>query len=294
MNKYFSSKFSIFVFAFPGLALFTLFVVYPIFPQILISLQNHNGFRSKGFVGFGNYIDVFQSSSFWLANKNTFIIVGMSVLITLPLSLLLALLMDLQPVRIRRFFKATSVFPAVLSVTVIAQMWIAIYEPQWGLLNSFLNTVGLENLTTEWLSNKHTAIFCIAIAYLWQYIGLNTLLFYTGIKSIPKTYYEAAQLDGAGFIKSSLHITIPLLQDIVKYVLVISTLGSMAQFSHVRIMTAGGPGDITRTVIYQMYYTAFSMSDFGEGSAIAVIFIIECLILTFFINKYIAKERIEF
>ncbi|WP_273323486.1 carbohydrate ABC transporter permease [Vallitalea guaymasensis] len=294
MNKYFSNKLSIFVFAFPALALFTLFVVYPIFPQISISLQEHDGFSSKGFVGLANYFNVFKSSSFWLANKNTLIIVAMSVLITLPFSLILALLMDIQTVRIRRFFKATSVFPAVLSVTVIAQMWIAIYEPQWGLLNSLLSTVGLENLTQEWLSNRGTAIICIAIAFLWQYIGLNTLLFYTGIKSIPKTYYEAALLDGAGFIKSSIYITIPLLQDVVKYVLVISTLGSMAQFAHVRIMTAGGPGDMTRTVIYQMYYSAFSKSDFGEGSAIAVIFIIQCLIITFFINRYVAKERIEF
>ena len=194
----------------------------------------------------------------------------------------------------RRFFKASSVFPAVLSVTVIAQMWIAIYEPQWGLINSILNAVGMDNLALAWLSDERTVVICITIAFLWQYIGLNALLFYTGIKAIPTTYYEAAVIDGAGFIKTSLKITIPLLQDVTKYVLIISVLGSMSQFAHVRIMTAGGPGDSSRTVIYQLFYKAFSASDFGQGCAIAIIFIVQCLILTFIINRFVAREKIEF
>lgn len=294
MNKYFNSNVSIFVFTFPALFLFSMFVVYPIFPELMISMQNHDGFKSEGFVGISNYIDVLKSSEFWLSNKNTFIIVLISAFIGLPFSLLLALLMDMQTEGIRRFFKATSVFPAVLSVTVIAQMWVAVYEPQWGLLNGMLNFLGLEKYTMEWLSDKKTVVICIAIAFLWQYIGLNALLLYTGIKSIPKSYYEAAVIDGAGFIKSCTKITIPLLQEVIKYVLVISTLGSMAQFAHVRIMTAGGPGNISRTVIYQMYYVAFSTSEFGKGSAIATIYILECLLITFFINRFVAREKLEF
>jgi multiple sugar transport system permease protein/raffinose/stachyose/melibiose transport system permease protein len=225
---------------------------------------------------------------------NTLIIVLISTFIGLPISLLLALLMDRQSERFRRFFKASSVFPAILSVTVIAQMWVAIYEPQWGLLNSVLRTLGLKSLTMEWLSDDRTVVLAITVAFLWQYIGLNALLFYTGIKSIPKTYYEAAYIDGAGFFRTSLKITIPLLQDVIKYLLTLSMLGCMSQFSYVRIMTSGGPGDISRTVIYQLYYKAFSESDYGQGCSIAIIFVIECLLITFFINKFVAKEKIEF
>lgn len=294
MNKNYNSKLAIFIFAFPTLILFTAFVVYPIFPELVISFQNNDGFKNMGYVGFDNYLSVLTSATFWKSNTNTLIIVAISTCVGLPISLLLALLMDRQTEGIRRFFKLSSVFPAVLSVTVIGQMWIAIYDPQWGVIDSVLRSIGLNNLALEWLSDKRTVVIAVAIAFLWQYIGLNALLFYTGIKSIPKTYYEAATIDGASFLKTSMKITIPLLQDVTKYLLVLSVLGCMSQFAHVRIMTAGGPGDASRTVIYELYYRAFSASDYGQGCAIAIIFIIECLLFTCIINKFVAREKVEF
>jgi len=294
MNKNLGNKLAISVFAFPALILFTAFVIYPIFPEIAISFQKNDGFRNMGYVGIANYLSVLKDATFWKSNLNTFIIVLISTIIGLPISLALALIMDRLGDSTRRFFKASSVLPAVLSVTVIAQMWIAIYEPSWGLINSILYGLKLDPLALAWLSDERTVVFAIAIAFLWQYIGLNTLLFYTGIKAIPSTYYEAAVIDGAGFIKTSIKITIPLLQDVTKYLLVLSVLGCMAQFAHVRIMTAGGPGDASRTVIYQLFYKAFSASDFGQGCAIAIIFVFECLVLTFIINRFVAREKIEF
>lgn len=294
MKKFFSNRLAICVFSLPTLILFTIFVVYPIFPEIIISLEKNDGFKSYGFVGLQNYISVLQSSSFWKADLNTLIIVAISTFIGIPLSLVMALVIDVQTEKIKRFFKATMVFPAVLSVTVISQMWVAIYEPTWGLLNTILRSVGLSKLELAWLSNEKTVVVCVAIAFLWQYLGLNALLFYTGIKTIPKTYYEAAYIDGAGFIRRSIKITIPLLQEMTKYVLFVSILGCMSQFAHVRVMTAGGPGEASRSVIYQLYYTAFTKSDFGQGSAIAIIFIIQCLIVTVIINKFVAREKIEY
>ncbi len=294
MKKYFGNKLAIFVFAFPALLLFTIYVVYPILPEVLISFQKNDGFKNMGFVGFANYAKALKDPTFWKSNNNTFIMVAISLLVGLPISLLLALVMDRLSDSPRRFFKASSVLPAVLQVTVISQMWIAIYEPQWGLINSILRAVGLDELALAWLSDKKTVVIAITIAFLWQYLGLNALLFYTGIKAIPKNYYEAATIDGAGFFRTSFNITIPLLQDVIKYVLILSTLGCMAQFAHVRTMTAGGPGDTSRTVIYQLNYKAFSASDYGQGCAIAIIFVIECLVLTFFINRFVAREKIEF
>lgn len=294
MNKFYGNKVAIFIFAFPALLLFTVFVIYPIIPEIFISFQNNDGFRNMGYVGLKNYASVLQDATFWRSNLNTFIMVLLSTFAGLPISLLFALVMDRQSEGVKRFFKASSVFPAVLSVTVIAQMWIAIYEPMWGLLNSILRALHLDGLAVAWLSDSRTVVPAITVAFLWQYLGLNALLFYTGIKAIPKTYYEAAVIDGAGFFTTSLKITIPLLQDVTKYILVLSILGCMSQFAHVRIMTAGGPGDISRTVIYQLFYKAFSASDFGQGCAIAILFVIECLVLTFLINRFVAREKIEF
>jgi len=294
MKKYFGNKLAIFLFAFPALLLFTVYVVYPIIPELNISFQKNDGFKNMGYVGFDNYVKVLKDPTFWRSNRNTFIMVLVSLFGGLPISLLFALVMDRMSEGSRRFFKFSSVLPAVLQVTVISQMCIAIYEPQWGLVNSILRAVGLEKYAMAWLSDKKTVVLAITVAFLWQYLGLNALLFYTGIKAIPRTYYEAATIDGAGFFRISFSITIPLLQDVIKYVLVLSTLGCMSQFAHVRVMTAGGPGDLSRTVIYQLYYKAFSASDYGQACAIAIIFVIECLILTFFINRFMAREKIEF
>jgi multiple sugar transport system permease protein/raffinose/stachyose/melibiose transport system permease protein len=289
------NKLAIFIFAFPALILFTVFVVYPMIPQVVMSFQSYDGTTSSGFVGFNNYLQVLGSNTFWTACGNTWLIVAISVLIAIPVSLLFALLMDYEKSNFaKNVFKIGAVFPAVISVVVIAQMWVAIYDPNWGLINSFLRAIGLDSLARSWLTDKSTVVVCISIAYLWQYIGLNTLILYTGIKSIPHTYYEAAKLDGAGFWKASFKITIPLLSDVLQYVLILSTLGSMAQFAHIRVMTAGGPGYMSRSMIYEMYYNAFSRSDFGAGSAIAVLFIIQCLIVTFVINKLLKKEAIQY
>lgn len=294
MRKLYSNKFTIFVFSAPTLILFTLFVIYPLFPQILISLQKHNGIEALGFVGMSNYKDVFKSADFWLSLKNTFKLVFYNLFIGLPISLILALMLDHMTEGIRRFFKTASFMPAVLSVTVIAQMWVAVYQPRWGVLNTILRGIGLDSLAKPWLSDFATVVPAIGFAFLWQYIGLNMVLFYTGIKSVPKSYYEAALIDGATNFQTNVRIVIPLLQDIIKFVIIISVMGCMRQFEHVRIMTGGGPGSASRTVIYELYYTAFSTSEFGKGSAIAVIFVIICLAINILINNTFAKEKIEF
>jgi multiple sugar transport system permease protein/raffinose/stachyose/melibiose transport system permease protein len=134
----------------------------------------------------------------------------------------------------------------------------------------------------------------VTAAFLWQYIGFNMVLFYAGIKAIPKTYFEAALIDGAGPVKSNIKITIPLLQDIIKVVLVISIMGCLAQFVHVLLMTRGGPGDRTWTLMYYFYQIAFREHDFGRGCAVAAVFLIECVAVSKLIDRFVAREGIEF
>lgn len=293
-NRKLKDNLALCVFVIPALVVFLTFVVYPIIPEIIISLQNHNGTASKGWVGLENYKDVLTSKSFWKSQSNTMLVVLYSLVIGLPISLVFALLMDVVSPKVRTFFKFASVMPSVLSVTVIGKMWTAIYETNWGLLNSVLRFVGLESWARTWLGDVDIVMLCITIAYFWQFVGLNGLMLYTGIKAIPKTYYEAAQLDGAGFWTASIRITIPLLQDVLKYVLTTSTLGSLGMFALVNVMTAGGPGFNSRTLTYEMYYRAFTASKFGEGCAVAVIFIIESVIISLIINRFVAREKIEY
>lgn len=274
MKSFYSNR-SKLVFLLPGFILFTLFVIYSIIPCFIMSLQNHNGAASLGWVGLDNYITTLKSPAFWEAHKNTYLIVALELIIGIPGSLLLALMLNRAGKVAKAVYRFAALFPIVLSVTVVGKFFVlGIFDTNVGLLNSFLEAVGLENLTHSWLSNPDTVVACVAIAYIWQFLGMNSLLFYTGIRAIPGEFYEAALIDGAGFLKASLHITLPLLQDVFKYVLIGATIGTLGMYSQVAIMTDGGPGRASRTVIYEMYYQAFETSRFGYGCAIALLFLL--------------------
>ena len=274
MKSFYSNR-SKLVFLLPGFILFTLFVIYSIIPCFIMSLQNHNGAASLGWVGLDNYITTLKSPAFWEAHKNTYLIVALELIIGIPGSLLLALMLDRAGKVAKAVYRFAALFPIVLSVTVVGKFFVlGIFDTNVGLLNSFLEAVGLENLTHSWLSNPDTVVACVAIAYIWQFLGMNSLLFYTGIRAIPGEFYEAALIDGTGFLKASLHITLPLLQDVFKYVLIGATIGTLGMYSQVAIMTDGGPGRASRTVIYEMYYQAFETSRFGYGCAIALLFLL--------------------
>lgn len=294
MNKIRRNKKAMLFFALPGLLLYTVFVVFPLIPEMLISFQKHNGIASSGFVGWKNYIDVLTMPRFWTANKNVLILLLITLFIGLPISFILAVIMDFQKGIFKKIFKTVCFIPAVLSVTIISQLWIAIYNPQWGLLNKCLELLHISHQMRAWLADEKTAIFCIAVVFTWQYIGFNMILFYAGLKAIPKTYFEAALIDGAGYVKSTIKVTLPLMQDIMKYVLTISLLGCIGMYLHVQMLTNGGPGDASMTTVFLMYNTAFDSGDFGHGCAIAILYILECILVSVVLNKAVAREKIEF
>lgn len=283
------------VFILPGFILFTLFVTYSIVPCFIMSLQNHNGATSLGWMGIQNYIAALKAPAFWDAHKNTYMLLFIELLLGIPGSLLLALMLDRSGKTAKAAYRFAALFPVVLSVTVVGKFFIlGIFDTNVGLLNTFLNAVGLEHLTRSWLTDPETVMGCVAIAYVWQYLGMNSLLFYTGIRTIPREFYEAAQLDGANFLQASWYVTLPLLQDVFKYVLIGATIGTLGMYSQIAVMTKGGPGRASRTVIYEMFFQAFETSRFGYGCAIALLFLIECLFWAFVINRYVAREQIQY
>ncbi len=294
MKSFYSRKAQL-VFLLPGFILFTLFVIYSIIPCFTMSLQDHNGAVSMGWAGFENYITAIKSPAFWSAHKNTYWLLFLELVIGIPGSLLLALMLDRAGKTAKAVYRFTALFPIVLSVTVVGKFFVSgIFDTKVGLLNAILNAVGLESLAKSWLTNPDTVMTCIAIAYIWQFLGMNSLLFYTGIRTIPGEFYEAALIDGAGFLKASYHITLPLLQDVFKYILIGATIGTLGMYSQVAIMTKGGPGRSSRTVIYEMFYQAFETGRFGYGCAIALVFLAECIFWAFIINRYVARKPIEY
>lgn len=293
MERYLSKKWIIMIFISPALILFCVFILYPLLPTLYTSFFEYDGFNVGAFVGFTNYRNTLTDPVFWHSVKNTIKIVLLQTLIGGPVSLILALFLSVCTEKIKRYVKVSYFMPTVLNITVICLMWKMVFQPDWGIIDSVLTALGLEEWIHTWLIEERTAIWCIALVFVWQYIGYNMILLYSGIRSIPETYIEAAKVEGAGFIQRCIYITIPLMQEIIKFVLIISTAGTLGMFAHVQVMTNGGPGDLTRTIVYQLYYKAYQSQLFGEANAIAVLFAIFGVGVFLLISHFVARERIE-
>lgn len=293
MDRYLSKKWIILVFISPALILFCVFILYPMLPTIYTSFFEYDGFKVGKFVGLQNYTRTLTDPVFWHAVSNTAKIVLLQTLVAGPVSLILALLITLCSEKLKRYVKISYFMPTVLNITVICLMWKMVFQPNWGILDTLLEKLGLGFLIHTWLIEEGTAIWCIAAVFVWQYIGYNMILLYSGIRSIPESYIEAAKVEGASFFQTSIYITIPLLQEIIKFVLIISTAGTLGMFSHVQVMTNGGPGDLIRTIVYQLYYKAYQSQLFGEANAIAVLFALLGIAVFLIISRLVARERVE-
>ena len=281
------------VFILPGFVLFTMFVTYSVIPCVVMSLQNHNGAASMGWVGIQNYITALKNPAFWAAHKNTYWLLAIELILGITGSLILALMLDQAGKTAKAVYRFAALFPVVLSVTVVGKFFIlGIFDTNVGLLNTILSAVGLEHLTRSWLTDPETVMTCVAVAYVWQYLGMNSLLFYTGIRTIPKEFYEAAQLDGANFLQASWHVTLPLLQDVFKYVLIGATIGTLGMYSQIAVMTKGGPGDTLMNLSLTAYQTAFQYQKFGPSLPyILVLWLAINFLAKFIVNKQRAAQR---
>ena len=294
MKKALSNKKMILLFILPALTVFLVFTIYPLLPTIYNSFHNYNGIKTGEFVGLKNYIRNLKDASFKLSVKNTATVMLTQLLVFGPLSLLAALVINRQTPWLRTFFKICSFIPSVLNVTVICLMWKMIFQSDWGLVDSALKALGLEQLIRVWFSDPKTAIWVITIVYLWQFFGFNMILFYSGIKAIPQSCLEAAYLDGATPAQRDWYVILPLMKETIKFVVILCTTGCMAMFAQVQVLTNGGPGDMTRTVVFNLYYRAFMLDDFGGASAIAVMYALFGLVMFLLINRFVARERVEY
>ena len=283
MKSILENKKYIFLLIAPAMILFSAFVIYPLINIVILSLQKTNGLNNAKFVGFQNFKLLFDDISFIKANIASIGLCILAVVFNAILAIVVAILICTLDIRIQRVLRTAFVIPLVLSISVISQLWLTVYHADWGLLNYFLNIMGLGFLQNEWLINYKTAMICIAIVGMWWMFGMDLLMVYSGIKTIPTSYFEAAGLDGAGFFDMVCYITLPLLKDVVKTCITISAIGGLFTFPQVYIMTQGGPGDLTQTVMMYMYNQAFSNQRYGMAAAVGIVVIFEtCAILYIF------------
>lgn len=290
MKKFFGNKWAIAIFTLPALLLFTVLVFYPIVQVFHKSFFDWNGLSSGTFIGLENYIRLFDDKVFWISNKNGFIFAAVITVFQMTMATVLALAVSNTKMKGRNFFRVVYFIPVVLSVTVVCQLWLSIYNADTGLLNKFFELIG-SDFSQNWLTDRDKAIYAIAFVNAWQWMGYQFALILAGVKSIPTSYYEAAKIDGATAVQAHQKVTIPLLAETYKFCLVISITGGIKAFTEMFIMTGGGPGNSTYTLTYMMYSAAFRGGEFGYGLTAAAVLVLECLMAIIVVNRLIKTEN---
>jgi raffinose/stachyose/melibiose transport system permease protein len=291
MNNMLGKKRFVACFVLPALILFISFSMIPLFISGAYSLFQYDGMGEMKFIGLVNYIRLFaEDRHFVKAVLNSFLLVGASLLIQLPISLLLAMVLA-RGVKGEKFFRTVYFLPVVISSMVIGQLWMKMFNSEYGLLNHLIRAFGVSDFSYSWLSNPKTAFLSTLIPAVWQYIGYHMLIFYAGIKSISQDYYEAAQIDGASKWQVNTKITLPLLAPVIKTCVIFSITGSLRAFDLIYVMTGGGPNHASEVPATLMYNNLFRRGLYGYGSAQAFFIVVECLLFTFIVSKLFKKAE---
>jgi raffinose/stachyose/melibiose transport system permease protein len=292
MERVLSDKKAICFFIFPALIFFIAIVIAPIALSAYYSTLEWDGIGKSTFIGLGNYKDLFinNSDGFVQSVGNSLLFAIVAVLVQLPIALFFALVLA-KGVKGESFFRSVYFIPVIIATVVIGQLWMKVYNPEYGLLNTFLKAIGLGSLTRGWLGEEKTALFAAFIPILWQYIGYHMLLMYAAIKSISIDIYEAAKIDGASGLKTAYSITIPMIKPMLKVCVTFSVIGSLKVFDLVYVLTNGGPAHASEVPSTLMVNTIFLRNMYGYGSSMAVFIIFECLIFTVLIQKFFKTEE---
>ncbi|WP_104804314.1 carbohydrate ABC transporter permease [Blautia marasmi] len=292
MERVLSNKKHIAIFLLPAGLIFLSVMVVPILATGYYSLLDWNGIGEGTFVGLKNYVEIFVKNGhdFWQSFGHSIIVLLLSILVQEPIALLLALLLA-KGVKGESFFRTAFFIPMVVSTIVIAQLFIKVYNPDYGLLNTFLRAIGLDSAARAWLAESGTALWAVMIPLVWQFIGYHMLLFYGAIKSISPDIIEAAKIDGANYFQISLKIILPLIMPVVETCIVIATVGSLKTFDFIYVMTNGGPLGATEVPSTLMYDLLMKRNVYGEGSTVATFIVVECLIITVILQKVFKKLR---
>lgn len=291
MDSVRQNKLAILLFISPAFLLFVVIIIMPIFMSGYYSLLKWDGINQASFVGINNYIELFtsQSAGFPKTIWNALVLAFLSVFIQLPIALGLALLLS-KGIKGERFFVAIYFIPVLISTVVIGQLWTKIYNPQYGIVNMALQTMGLGHLTRTWLGEQDTALIAVFIPILWQYIGYHMLLLYAGIKSISPDLREAAKIDGATEGQISRYVVIPMIKPIMKVCVIFAVTGSLKAFDLIYVLTNGGPAKASEVPSTLMVSMIFGRNRYGFGSAIAIFIIFLCFFFAILIQRSFKAE----
>jgi ABC-type sugar transport systems, permease components len=267
-----------FVFLIPAIAVYLIFMGYPLWRTFYLSTTQWTGFGEATFVGFDNFVNLFKDKMFWDSLKNTLYFAVFSSIFSVIIGLVLAWLNMYMRRMEGQVFRTIMFSPAMIAPTITGLLFVFIFTEDIGLLNNLLRAMGVPDLATAWLTNISTAKPIIVIATIWRQFGLTMVLCYAGMQGVSNEILESAKLDGANHLQVFTRILIPLIKPQIEIATMFTMLGGLRIYDSVVALTAGGPA--RQTVVLPMWIieNAFTYSKFGYASAMSVVFVFVVLI----------------
>lgn len=264
------------LFLLPYMLVFTIFRLGPSIAGVFISFCKWDLAGSLSFVGLSNFARLFTDKNFHTSLWNTLVFFVLTLPPLIIFSLLLAMLLN-QKMRFKNVGRVISIIPYVLIPAIVGIIWNWMYDNNFGILNYYIKLMG--GNPVHWLTNEKTALISVAVVVVWSFIGYNTVLFLAGLQGIPRELYEASMIDGATKVQTFFRITWPMLMPITSMVVTLTLINTVQLFDQIFVMTNGGPGTSTLTMVQYLYTSAFQNYEMGYGSAIEVAVIVILVIL---------------
>jgi raffinose/stachyose/melibiose transport system permease protein len=281
-------------FILPALVLYLIFSIIPSLSGIFYSFTNWSSYSTKiNFIGLENFKTIFSASeNYLLFIKNTFIFTIITIIAKTVIGLALALLLTEGTKRLAYFYRMMIYIPVILPAIAVGLIFKSILNPSTGLLNTSLRAVGLGALAQKWLTNPHIALYSVIGVDTWQGVGYIMVILIAGLQSIPREYYEVADVDGAGFWAKLMHITLPMMMPTITIVTVLNLLYGLKVFDIVYALTNGGPGFAT-DVIYTAVFQAFSQGQWGLGTAFSSLLFVFMCVLGYFVIRLMDRGQVR-
>ena len=290
-NAWIKGKFFPYAMCLPAILIFTTFVLVPFLYGLYISLNQWDGMGIMTWNGLKNYLYVFRDSTFWLAMRHTFVYAILVTILKNISGLLLALLVA-KDFKGRTAFRVAVYMPVTFSYVVVGVLWSWIYNPTFGILNSFLNAIGADFLIQGWLSDPAVALYSIIFVDVWKWSGFHMILYLAGLQNIPKDLYEAADIDGASRMQKFYRITLPQLNSTLVINVLMSITGAfIANYDVVNIMTGGGPFNSTEVALTYTMRTALTQNNMGKACAMSVVLFLFVLIFGFIQMRTMSRDE---
>lgn len=271
-----------------ALVVFAMFTAYPVVSAFIISFQKYKPLGSE-YVGFENYIATFADSLFWKSVVNTVVYTVLTVPVGLFISFAVAILILPLRKKTQSIFKAIYYLPAVASGVALSVVWLWIFDPMpSGIFNQLLSVFGISN--SNWLGSSSTAMFSLVLMAWLSSHGTSIIIYLAALLGIDESYYEAAELDGASFMKKLWYIVIPCLKPTTLFLLVTGVIGSFQVFQNAYLMTGGGPDNATTMVGLLIFNNAFKYFEFGEAAAQSLVLAFIIATISFIQFKFMGKE----